>query len=90
MQEGDPHLAATARPTVARMSPATATQSGLTEGMHVTVSGPRGSVTVPVETDESMLDSVVWLPMNSEGSRVYRDLGAGYGDTVRLSKGVPA
>jgi len=37
-----------------------------------------------------MLDSVVWLPMNSEGSRVYRDLGAGYGDAVRLSKGVPA
>ena len=90
MQEGDPHLAATARPTVARMSPATATQSGLAEGMYVTVSGPRGSVTVPVETDESMLDSVVWLPMNSEGSRVYRDLGAGYGDAVRLSKGVPA
>ena len=85
MQEGDPHLAATARPTVARMSVATARAHGVSDT--ATISGPSGSVTVPVEIDDSMLDSVVWLPMNSEGSRVYRDLGAGHGDTVRISAG---
>jgi NADH-quinone oxidoreductase subunit G len=86
MQEGDPHLAATARPTVARMSAATARAHGITET--ATVQGPAGAITVPVEIDDSMLDSVVWLPMNSHGSRVYRDLGAGHGDPVRLSAGV--
>lgn len=85
MQEGDPHLAATARPTVARMSAATARSNGVTET--ATIDGPAGSITVPVEIDESMLDSVVWLPMNSTGSRVYRDLGAGHGDIVRISAG---
>jgi len=87
MQEGEAHLAATARPTVARMAPSTADAHGLEDDGVVTVHGSAGSVTVPVEIDESMVDSVVWLPMNSDGSRIYRDLGAGYGDVVRLSKG---
>ncbi len=90
MQEGEPHLAATARPTTARMSSSTATGHGIEAGGQVTVHGPSGSITVSVEIDDSMIDSVVWLPTNSEGSRVYRDLGAGYGDVVRLSKGGPA
>ena len=85
MQEGDPHLAATARPTVARMSAATARGHGIVDT--ATVHGPAGAITVPVELDDSMLDSVVWLPMNSTGSRVYRDLGAGHGDLVRISAG---
>lgn len=85
MQEGDPHLAATARPTVARMSSATARAHGISDT--ATVQGPTGAITVPVELDDSMLDSVVWLPMNSAGSRVYRDLGAGHGDLVRISAG---
>ena len=61
-------------------------------GVHdtATVHGPAGAISVPVEIDDSMLDSVVWLPMNSEGSRVYRDLGAGHGDVVRLSAGTQA
>ncbi|MGA1145587.1 MAG: NADH-quinone oxidoreductase subunit G [Candidatus Nanopelagicales bacterium] len=85
MQEGDPHLAATARPTVARMSAATARAHDISDS--ATVHGPTGSITVPVEIDDSMVDSVVWLPMNSEGSRVYRDLGAGHGAAVRVSAG---
>ena len=88
MQEGDPHLAATARPTVARMSARTAQIHGI--GDTATIHGPAGSVTAPVEIEDSMLDSVVWLPMNSEGSRVYRDLGAGHGDVVRLTAGTHA
>ena len=88
MQEGDPHLAATARPTVARMSSNTAQANGIRDV--ATVHGPEGAITVPVEIDDSMLDSVVWLPMNSAGSRVYRDLGAGHGDVVRLTAGTQA
>ncbi len=85
MQEGDPHLAATARPTVARMSPGTAQQHSI--GAHARLEGPGGVVTLPVEIDESMMDGVVWVPMNSEGCRVYRDLGVGYGHTVRITGG---
>ena len=82
MQDGEPHLAATARPTVARVSAATAAGLGDT----VTVSGPVGSVTVPVEVGE-VLDGVVWLPMNSPGCHVYSALGVGEGGAVRISAG---
>jgi NADH-quinone oxidoreductase subunit G len=82
MQDGEPHLAATARPTVARLSAVTA--DGL--GDLVTVSGPAGSVTVPVVIDD-VLDGVVWLPLNSPGCDVYGDLGVVAGDVVRLSAG---
>ncbi len=82
MQEGEPHLAATARPTVARMSAATAAGLGET----VTVTGPHGSVTVPVQIDE-VLDGVVWLPMRSPGCHVNADLGAAAGDVVQLAPG---
>ena len=88
MQEGDAHLAATARPTVARMSASTARSHGINH--EAAIHGPAGSITVPVEIDDSMIDSVVWLPMNSDGSRVYRDLGAGHGDVVRLTAGTQA
>jgi NADH-quinone oxidoreductase subunit G len=82
LQEGEPHLAATARPTVAVVSAATA--AGL--GDAVTVTGPAGSVTLPVRVGD-VLDDVVWLPAHSIGCRVRRDLGAGAGDIVRLSAG---
>lgn len=82
MQEGEPHLAATARPTVARMSAGTA--AGI--GESVTVTGPAGSLTLPVVIDD-VIDGVVWLPLNSPGCHVYSDLGAVPGDQVRLSSG---
>ncbi len=82
MQEGEPHLAATARPTVALLSATTAAQFGET----VTVTGPAGSVTVPVAVGE-IADDVVWLPLNSPGCHVYADLGLREGDAVALSRG---
>lgn len=82
LQEGEPHLAATARPTVAVVSAATA--AGL--GDSVTVTGPAGSVTLPVAVGE-VLDDVVWLPTRSPGCHVYRDLGVRAGESVRLSPG---
>ena len=61
MQDGEPSLAGTARPVVARMSVATAAEAGVADGDKVTVATDRGSVTVPVEV-VPMADHVVWLP----------------------------
>jgi NADH-quinone oxidoreductase subunit G len=61
MQDGEPSLAGTARPVVARMSPVTATEAGVADGDKVTVATDRGSVTVPVVV-VPMADHVVWLP----------------------------
>jgi NADH-quinone oxidoreductase subunit G len=61
MQDGEPSLAGTARPVVARMSPATAALAGTADGDKVTVATEQGSVTVPVEV-VPMADHVVWLP----------------------------
>ncbi len=61
MQDGEPSLAGTARPVVARMSAATAAEAGVADGDKVTVATGRGSVTVPVEV-VPMADHVVWLP----------------------------
>jgi NADH-quinone oxidoreductase subunit G len=61
MQDGEPSLAGTARPVVARMSPATAAEAGVADGDKVTVATDRGSVTVPVKV-VPMVDHVVWLP----------------------------
>jgi NADH-quinone oxidoreductase subunit G len=82
MQEGEPHLAATARPSVALVSSATAEGLGDT----VTVTGPTGSVTLPLVVGE-VLDGVVWLPLNSPGCHVHADLGAVAGSVVQLTPG---
>jgi len=61
MQDGEPSLAGTARPAVARMSVATAAEAGVADGDKVTVATDQGSVTVPAEV-VPMADHVVWLP----------------------------
>jgi NADH-quinone oxidoreductase subunit G len=61
MQDGEPSLAGTARPVVARISPATALDAGLADGDKVTIATDRGAVTVPVVV-VPMADHVVWLP----------------------------
>jgi len=83
MQDGEPNLAGTARSAVARMSAATAAEAGTTDGGKITVATDHGAITVPVETAD-MPDRVVWLPTNSAGSTVRRDLGAGHGSVVTL------
>ncbi|HEY1620075.1 MAG TPA: molybdopterin-dependent oxidoreductase, partial [Streptosporangiaceae bacterium] len=83
MQDGDPNLAGTARTAVARMSAATAAQAGTADGGKVTVSTERGAVTVPVAVTD-MPDRVVWLPANSAGRGIRRELAAGHGTLVTL------
>jgi NADH-quinone oxidoreductase subunit G len=83
MQDGEPFLAGTARPVVARMSAATAAEAGTADGGKVAVATTRGSLTLPVEV-AVMPDRVVWLPTRSAGSEIRRELAAGYGSLVTL------
>lgn len=83
LQDGEPHLAGTARPPLVRLSAGTAAEIGADDGDEVTVSTPRGSVTLPLEVTD-MPDRVVWLPLNSPGSAVHRQLGATVGSIVRI------
>ena len=72
LQEGEDHLAATARKAVARLSKATADRFAITTS--IKISTPKGSITLPVEIS-SMEDGVVWIPENSVGSQRFT-LGA--------------
>ena len=83
LQDGEPYLAGTARPPVVRLSPDTAAEIGAAEGDEVTVSTARGSITLPL-TITDMPDRVVWLPLNSPGSAVHRQLGVTIGSVVRI------
>ena len=83
LQDGEPHLAGTARPVVARLSATTAAEIGCLDGDPVRVSTDRGELTAPVSVTE-MPDRVLWLPLNSAGCRVHRTLGVTLGATVRI------
>jgi NADH-quinone oxidoreductase subunit G len=87
MQDGEPSLAGTARPAVARMSAATAAEAGVADGDKVSVATDRGSVTVPAEI-VPMADHVVWLPAAGlpGGSTIRAELGAGHGAMVTLRR----
>ncbi|MFI0352440.1 NADH-quinone oxidoreductase subunit G [Actinomadura sp. 9N407] len=107
MQDGEPYLAGTAKPVVARLSPATAAEIGaigtysgstgagdegtaatVTAGtVTVTVSAGRGEVTLPLEITPDLPDRVVWLPGDSAGCALYRDLGVTAGSVVKISTG---
>ncbi len=84
LQDGEPYLAGTARPAVARLSAATAAAIGATEA--VTVSTGRGALRLPLVVTD-MPDQVVWLPLNSAGSAVHRELGVTTGAVVHIEAG---
>ncbi len=84
LQEHEPHLAGTRKPSVARLSAATAASVGVAAGADVTVSTDRGQIVLPVEITD-LPDQVVWLPTCSPGSHVYSALGSGSGAIVRLA-----
>jgi NADH-quinone oxidoreductase subunit G len=85
LQDGVPHLAATARAPKAMLSAATAAEVGVAAGEPLKVSSDRGSITVPVAIVD-LPDRVVWLPTNAAGCAVRRDLAAGAGAVVRIAK----
>jgi NADH-quinone oxidoreductase subunit G len=86
LQDGEPYLAGTRHPSVARLSAATAAEVGVGEGELLVVSTDRGRITLPLEVTV-MPDRVVWLPTNSPGSAVRRTLAADAGAVVRLGAG---
>ena len=70
---------------VALVSPGTLAGLGLAAGGRVTLAGDRGSVALPVGTAD-LPDDVVWLPGNTGGVNVNRDL-ASPGSPVRVTGG---
>ena len=69
----------------ALVSAATLSSLGLAEGALVQVSGDRGTVSLPVGVAD-LADDVVWLPSNTGGVNVNRDLGTP-GSIVRVAGG---
>ncbi|RNI25217.1 NADH-quinone oxidoreductase subunit G [Flexivirga caeni] len=84
LQDGEPYLAGTAQPSVARLSADTAAGVGVAEGDRLEVSTKNGAITLPVVITR-MPDHVVWLPTNSTGSAVRSTLGADGGAIVTLA-----
>ncbi|MGW2628115.1 NADH-quinone oxidoreductase subunit G [Streptomyces chattanoogensis] len=84
LQEGDDALAGTRHAAVARLSGATAQETGVKDGDLLAVTGPAGSVRLPLQVTP-MPDRVVWLPLNSAGGGVTADTGARPGELVKVS-----
>ncbi|MFJ2820396.1 NADH-quinone oxidoreductase subunit G [Streptomyces toxytricini] len=89
LQEGDDALAGTRHEASARLSAATAAETGVKDGDLLAVTGPAGTVALPLRITE-MPDRVVWLPLNSVGSGVRADTGALPGTLVRIGPATPA
>ncbi|WP_228976431.1 NADH-quinone oxidoreductase subunit G [Streptomyces sp. DH12] len=91
LQEGDEALAGTRHAAPARLSAATARETGVADGGLLEVTGPAGAVRLPLRVTD-MPDRVVWLPLRSTGDGVLSDLGAAPGTLVRLAPvaGAPA
>jgi NADH-quinone oxidoreductase subunit G len=80
MQDGDKYLKATARTPVALVTRADYDAHGPT----VTLTGDRGSMTLPAEICDDLVDGVVWVPAGSVGNGVLADL-ASPGTRVTIS-----
>ncbi|MFD2119611.1 2Fe-2S iron-sulfur cluster-binding protein [Streptomyces cirratus] len=89
LQDGDAALAGTRHEASARLSAATAAETGVKDGDVLAVTGPAGTVELPLRVTR-MPDRVVWLPMNSTGSGVLADTGARPGALVRIGPAVPS
>ncbi|MBG0827370.1 NADH-quinone oxidoreductase subunit G [Planomonospora sp. ID67723] len=83
LQVGEPYLAGTAPVAEALLSAATAAEAGVADGDKITVTSGRGSLSLPVRIAD-LPDRVVWLPANSGGCSVTRDLRAVAGDIVKI------
>jgi NADH-quinone oxidoreductase subunit G len=89
LQDGEPHLAGTARSPRLHLNATTAASLGAADGDAVTVSTERGSLTLPLVIAD-LPDDVVWVPTRTRGAHVRTDLAAAHGDPVVLSKGATA
>ena len=85
LQEGEEHLAGTARRTVAVISPKRAQALGVTDGDKLKISTNVGSVTLSALV-ENIHDDAVWAPRNSRGSQLLVNLGVAHGAVVTVVK----
>ncbi|GAA4861446.1 NADH-quinone oxidoreductase subunit G [Kitasatospora terrestris] len=84
LQDGDAHLAGTRHRAVARISASTAEEIGAAGALRIT--GPAGSLVLPLEVTDAMPDRTVWLPLNSTpGGGVHRSLGTTVGHLVTIA-----
>ncbi|MFJ8650448.1 NADH-quinone oxidoreductase subunit G [Streptomyces sp. NPDC093546] len=88
LQEGDEALAGTRHASLARLSAATAAETGVKDGDLLAVTGPSGSLELPLRVTP-MPDRVVWLPLNSTPGGALSALGARPGDLVRIGAATP-
>ncbi|MFF7360634.1 NADH-quinone oxidoreductase subunit G [Streptomyces sp. NPDC008125] len=89
LQEGDEALAGTRHAAVARLSAHTAAETGVKDGDLLAVTGPAGSVELPLRITE-MPDRVVWVPLNSTGRGVPAQTGSRPGGLVRIGPATTA
>ena len=80
--DGEPHLAATARRPVARLSQRTAEAAGI--GQFVQVSTSRGALRFPVELVDELPAGVIWVPTRAAGLGVGEHLAVSSGEVVRI------
>lgn len=83
LQQGDEALAGTRHAASARLSAATAAEVGVKDGDTLAVTGPAGTLGLPLSVTE-MPDRVVWLPLNSTDGGVASGTGALPGSLVRI------
>ena len=88
---GEPYLAATARPPLARVSPATAAALGVqpgadgVTGVDAVLVNDRGELALPLVVEPGMVDGVVWVPARSPGLAVAEHLALLPGDLVTVT-----
>ena len=83
--DGEPHLQASARRPVARMSASTASAAAVRGS--VMVSSDRGTLSFALEIVPGMMDGVVWLPTRAPGHEVFEHLAVTAGDVVQVNPG---
>jgi NADH-quinone oxidoreductase subunit G len=74
LQDGDDHYRATARRPVVLVNRATLDRLGVAEGDLVTLTGPLGSIDLPVHVAD-LVDGAVWAPASAPGASVRHLVG---------------
>ena len=82
--DGADALRATARTAAARLSPQTVRTEGLATSSYVRLTGPKGSVTFPIQVEPAMADNVIWVPTQAAGA-LLSQTGLTIGDPVTLA-----
>jgi len=86
LQGGEPFLAATARPVVARMSADTAAAAGIADGDMVAISCNGASIELPAAITSGMVSNTVWVPSNAVECNPNVTLQAHAGAVVNITR----